>query len=97
VANTDGTARVDGSAASAAQRAVQLIAALTGYDEGSVISIERDDAGWQVGVEVVETHRVPDSADILASYQVQLEAHGELVSYRRTRRYARGQLDRGSQ
>ena len=44
-------------------------------------------------VEVVEVSRIPDSADILAVYDVRLDADGDLISYRRLRRYARGQLD----
>jgi hypothetical protein len=46
-----------------------------------------------VGVEVVEVSRIPDSADILAVYEARLDADGDLVSYRRVRRYARGQMD----
>jgi gas vesicle protein GvpO len=90
--STNGTLR---SAAAAARRAVAQVTTLTGHEGGSVIAIERRDAGWLVGVEVVETYRIPDSADILASYDVELQGNGELVSYRRTRRYARGQMDRG--
>jgi len=72
------------------------VAELTGHDVETVISIERNDDGWKVGVEVVETRRIPDSADILASYEVFVDCEGELVSYRRTHRYARGQLHGGS-
>ena len=68
--------------------------ALTGRDPESVISIERRDGDWLVGVEVVEKHRIPDSADILAIYEVRLRADGDLVAYRRIRRFGRGQLDR---
>src|SRR5262245_54926056 len=46
--------------------------------------------GWRVTVEVVETHRIPDSADILAAYQAEVDDEGDLVSYRRLRRYPRG-------
>ena len=53
--------------------------------------VERSDDGWRVGVEVVESHRIPESCDILAIYEVGLEAGGDLASYRRTERYARGQ------
>jgi Gas vesicle synthesis protein GvpO len=81
-----------GSAGLAARTAAVEVAALTGKHPESVISVERSDEGWQVGIEVVETHRIPDSADILASYEVQLGVDGELMSYRRVRRYARGQL-----
>jgi hypothetical protein len=38
--------------------------------------------------------RIPDSADILAVYEVRLDADGALISYQRTRRYARGDLQR---
>ena len=53
----------------AARRAAQAVAELTSHDPEAVISIERCDEGWKIGVEVVETHRIPDSADILASYE----------------------------
>jgi hypothetical protein len=68
-----------------------LIGDLTGHDVEGVISVERNDEGWRVGVEVVESHRIPDSADILAIYEVCLDEDAELVSYRRTERYSRGQ------
>lgn len=85
------------SAAAAARCAARAVCELTGHDAETVISVERGgDNGWKVGVEVVETHRIPDSADILASYEVVLDREGELVSYRRTHRYARGQLYGGS-
>jgi hypothetical protein len=67
------------------------IGELTGHDVEGVISVEHNDDGWQVGVEVVESHRIPDSADILATYEVGLDEDAELVSYRRTQRYLRGQ------
>jgi hypothetical protein len=67
------------------------IADLTGHDVEGVISVERNDDGVQVGVEVVESHRIPDSADILAIYEVCLDEDADLVSYRRTERYSRGQ------
>jgi hypothetical protein len=79
------------SAADAGRAALAEIGDLTGHDLEGVISVERDDDGWRVGVEVVESHRIPDSADILAIYEVDLDADGELVSYRRTERYSRGQ------
>jgi len=76
-----------------ARRAAGFVARLSGRRPESVISIERKDAEWRVGVEVIEVSRIPDSADILAVYEVRLDADGDLISYRRIRRYARGQLD----
>jgi hypothetical protein len=81
------------SAAVAARRAAQQVADFTGRNPECVISIDRADDGWQVGVEVVESERIPDTQDVLAIYEVAVDRRGDLVSYRRTRRYARGQLD----
>jgi hypothetical protein len=76
-----------------AWRAASLVATLSGRRPESVVSIERNDEEWHVGVEVVEVARMPDSADILAVYDVRLDTDGDLLSYRRVRRYARGQMD----
>ncbi|GAA2592695.1 hypothetical protein GCM10010411_27210 [Actinomadura fulvescens] len=83
------------SASEAAKHAVDHVTRLTGRDAEGVVGVERSDDGWQVAVEIVETHRIPDSADILAIYQTALDDGGDLVSYRRHRRYLRGQVDRG--
>ncbi|MDT7560593.1 MAG: hypothetical protein QOI68_5063, partial [Pseudonocardiales bacterium] len=80
------------SAASAAKIAIREIAELTGRTPDNIVSIQRREDGWCVAVELVETHRIPDTADILAIYEAELDEHGELVSYRRTRRYLRGRV-----
>jgi hypothetical protein len=84
------------SASKAAQHAVEHVTAMTGRRAESVVAIERagDDGGWRVQVEVVETHRIPDSADILAVYDTEVDADGDLVAYRRARRYPRGRVER---
>jgi hypothetical protein len=66
---------------------------LTGEQPEGVTSLERSEDGWEVGIEVVETHRIPDSTDILAVYRVEVDEEGELVSYHRDRRYYRGRAD----
>jgi hypothetical protein len=81
------------TAAVAARRAAQQVAQFTGRSPECVVSIDRADGGWQVGVEVVETRRIPDTQDVLAIYEVHVDGDGDLLSYRRTRRYARGRLD----
>jgi hypothetical protein len=81
------------TAAKAGQAARRQIAELTGKDSEGVTGIEPADDGWMVGVEVVEDRRVPSSVDILATYEVELDTGGELVSYRRVKRYTRGHGD----
>lgn len=79
------------SAGQVARRALRQIEELTGRDPEGVVSVERQDHGWRVGIEVVELRRIPDSADILAIYEADLDQSGRLESYRRTKRYSRGQ------
>jgi Gas vesicle synthesis protein GvpO len=73
-------------AASAAQQLLEL----TGRAAEGVTGLERSDDGWTVQVEVVEVRRIPDTTDVLALYEVRVDEDGELESYRRLRRYARG-------
>lgn len=63
---------------------------LTGKQPESVTSLQRAERGWLVGVEVVESRRIPDTTDVLAVYEAELDERAELVSYRRIDRYARG-------
>jgi hypothetical protein len=50
-----------------------------------------DEGGWVVEVEMIEDRRIPSSADMLALYEIELDAEGALLGYERTRRYVRGQ------
>lgn len=77
----------------AARSAARHVAGLTGRTPEGVTSLERREDGWTIGIEVVETHRIPDSTDILAEYRVELDGRGELVSYRRAERYYRGRAE----
>jgi hypothetical protein len=68
--------------------------ALLGRAVESVLGVERDDDdGWLVTVQVVELERIPRSTDVLGAYAVQLDKDGELIGYRRRRRYNRSQAD----
>ncbi|MFE9684427.1 gas vesicle protein [Streptomyces sp. NPDC002701] len=69
------------------------LAELTGMEAESVSSFERTEDGWTLEIEVLELERVPDTMSLLASYEVTLDARGELTGYRRVRRYERGRAD----
>ncbi|HSI97394.1 MAG TPA: gas vesicle protein [Gaiellaceae bacterium] len=73
-----------------ARAAARQLAELTGRQPESVIGIQRTDDGWQVDLEVVESRRIPDSTDILATYRVEADEDGDLTGYQRLRRYVRG-------
>ncbi|MCN9243484.1 gas vesicle protein [Streptomyces sp. RY43-2] len=66
---------------------------LTGLAPESVSSFERTQDGWAMEIEVLELARVPDTMSLIASYEVDVTADGELAGYRRVRRYERGRAD----
>ncbi len=78
------------AAPAAARAGLSQIVELTGKEPEGVTAVKPADGGWVVGVEVVEDRRIPSSSDILAVYEAELDAGGDLTSYRRIRRYARG-------
>jgi len=81
------------TAGEAAKAALREIAALTAKQPEGVTGVERTEDGWVVGIELLEDQRIPSSSDILATYETMIDADGELLSYRRVRRYARGRGD----
>ena len=74
----------------AAAEAARQLLQLTGKAAEGVTGFERTDDGWRVEVEVVEVRRIPDTSDVLALYELDVDEDGELEGYRRLRRYSRG-------
>lgn len=91
------TKRKELTAPEIAEAASRHIAQLTGKDPIGVTAIEQTEDGWQVGVEVIEGTRVPSTADMLAVYQADLDLTGELLAYRRKRRYVRSSANGGEE
>ena len=83
------------SAGEAAAAALEQIAELTKKEPQGATSVEPSDEGWTVEIEVVEDRRIPTSTDMLALYEVEVDLDGNLLAYRRTRRYGRGSSDIG--
>ena len=79
------------------QRARRQLSALLERPVESVSAFERMHDGWLVTLEVVEVSRIPESTDVLASYEVELDDDRNLRRYARVRRYIRSQADRGDQ
>ena len=84
--------RQGGAGAKLAERARQELEQITGLEAESVTALTRaEDGGWTVTVELLELSRIPETDDLLGSYEAQLDKDGELLGYRRVRRYARSQ------
>jgi hypothetical protein len=81
------------TAADAGRAGLEQISELTGKEPESVTGVAPTEDGWLVTVEVIEDHRIPSSTDILSTYETELTPDGDLISYRRQRRYSRGHGD----
>jgi Gas vesicle synthesis protein GvpO len=76
-----------------ARQAMNTLADLVGCPAEGITAIRRNDEGWLVEVEILEVERVPETSDVLASYEVDLDNDGEIVEFRRLRRYTRTQTE----
>jgi hypothetical protein len=77
----------------AIERVREQIADLLDRPMEGVLGLESTDDGWKVTVEIVELQRIPHSTDVLGAYEAALDHDGELVGYKRQRRYYRNQAD----
>jgi hypothetical protein len=75
-------------------KAVGELVDLIGRPPEGVVGVENlDGETWRIQVEVVESHRIPDTTDILAVYEVDADGDGSLIAYRRLNRYVRGRFE----
>ncbi|MEI8165182.1 MAG: gas vesicle protein [Chloroflexales bacterium] len=75
-----------------AARAKEQLSLLTGLKASTVSSLSHDEEGWHIVADLIELKRIPESSDVLATYEARLDDKGNLLSYQRTRRYTRGQI-----
>jgi Gas vesicle synthesis protein GvpO len=93
MAETTNNKKKKANLAEIARSARRQVAELTGRPPEAVLGVERDDGGWKVEVETLELERVPNSTDLLACYILKIDDDGDVVEYRRGRKYMRGQAD----
>jgi hypothetical protein len=68
---------------------------LLGVEPERVSGFERSQGRWTVTLEVVEVRRVPDTTDVLSSYEVALDDDRNVLSVSEKRRYRRSQVEEG--
>jgi hypothetical protein len=86
--------RPSGDAVALIDRAREQLRGLRGAEAEAVSSISRTADGWRIGLEVVEVRRIPESTDVLATYEVELDPDGSLLGFERTGRYYRSEVER---
>jgi len=55
-----------------------------------VTSVHSEDEEWNVNVEMLERRAVPDTQDILSTYELKLTCDGDVTGYKRTSMRKRG-------
>jgi hypothetical protein len=83
-----------GDARQTAERAREQLQALLSRPVESVSAMERTHDGWVLNLEVLELSRVPNSTDVLASYEMELDDDLNLRRYQQVRRYHRADAGR---
>lgn len=66
---------------------------LVGCPAEGVTGVRKDGEGWVVTAEVLELERIPETTDVMGSYEVTVDDDGTLTGYRRVRRYLRAQVE----
>jgi len=69
------------------------IVALTGLDLDTISSVSKDGENWVIQADMIELRITPNTQDVLGIYEVVFDGNANLLSYRRTGRYRRSQLE----
>ncbi len=77
------------------EQAKRQLRDVLGNEAESVSGLERSDGRWTVLLEVVEVRRIPESTDVLATYELVLDDDGGIVGMQRRHRYRRSQVEEG--
>jgi Gas vesicle synthesis protein GvpO len=73
-----------------AERARWNLSTITGSEAENVTALERSGGGtWKITVELVERSSMPETLDLIGSYETELDEEGKLLGYRRLRQYLR--------
>jgi Gas vesicle synthesis protein GvpO len=88
-----GRATLSPLATTVLRQAVEQFEDLAGWKAGRLTGVRPTESGWSLLVDVVEVERVPDTTSVLATYRVDLNTEGGLISYERLRRYTRNATD----
>lgn len=89
----DGAAEARSDASEVVSEAREQFEHLLGREAESISKIERTNGHWSVTLEAVELRRIPDSTDVLASYELVLDDDGNVARMARKGRYVRSKGD----
>jgi EAL domain-containing protein (putative c-di-GMP-specific phosphodiesterase class I) len=64
--------------------AISQLHDILGLEILRVVAATKTEDGWRLIVEIIERKAVPDTQDLLGTYEVHLDEEGELLEYERT-------------
>ena len=79
------------------QKAPVLLESILNKKAESITSVAKDGEEWKVQIEVLERRAVPDTQDILNTYELKLSADMEFTGYRRVGMRHRGDMIAGEE
>ena len=66
------------------EKAKKQLAELTGFKEPAGVGLKKEKEGWVATIEIAEKKSIPEGMDILGTYEVYLDAKGDMLSYEKT-------------
>ena len=76
------------------EQAKKQLADLTGFKEPAGIGLRKEKEGWVATVEIIEKKSIPEGMDVIGTYEVRLDAKGDLLGYEKIA--MRKKMDTGS-
>ena len=74
-----------------AEKAKARLERVTGLKASSVTGVAQEEGGhWMVTLEMLEKKSIPDSMDILGTYEVKIDEESNVLDFARTRLRRRG-------
>jgi len=65
------------------EQAREQLSQMTGLSLGSTVSVGKEDGQWRLRIEVVEKKSLLDSQDLLATYDLAVDADGRVLDFSR--------------
>ena len=75
-------------------KAKESLTRLTNRELVGVIGISREGNEWKIILELIERKGIPDSSDILGSYEMRLDEGGEVLAFKRVNLRRRGDTEK---
>lgn len=66
-----------------AETAKKELRELTGFTSPALVGARKEGAGWVFSIELVEKKSIPEGMDIIGFYEVNADASGNVVEYKR--------------